>query len=62
MALLLSSVAAVSLLGQSLYGGLRGLVRDPDGRVVASVKILLVDEVWSGSHTPVAKVSTTSTK
>ena len=31
-------------LGQSYYGGLRGVVRDPDGSVIANAKVSLVDQ------------------
>ena len=38
-------------LGQSYYGGLRGVVRDPDGSVIANAKVSLVDQV-TGPQTP----------
>ena len=34
-------------LGQSYYGGLRGVVRDPDGSVIANAKVTLVNQATS---------------
>jgi trimeric autotransporter adhesin len=41
---LAASLTAAIALGQSYYGGLRGVVRDPDGSVIANAKVLLVDQ------------------
>src|SRR4030095_14527498 len=41
---LVAVFAATIALGQSYYGGLRGVVRDPDGGVIANAKVTLVDQ------------------
>ncbi|HEU5092933.1 MAG TPA: carboxypeptidase-like regulatory domain-containing protein, partial [Nitrospira sp.] len=41
---LVAAFATTMALGQSYYGGLRGVVRDPDGSVVANAKVTLVDQ------------------
>src|SRR5262249_4060816 len=35
---------AAIAIGQSYYGGLRGVVRDPDGSVIANTKVTLIDQ------------------
>src|SRR5713226_1051832 len=43
--LLLSAItAATAMFGQTFYGGLRGVVRDPNGSMVAKVKVTLTDQ------------------
>ena len=44
MVLLLMVVTPAALLGQSYYGGLRGIVEDPNGSIVPNVKVSLIDK------------------
>ena len=41
---LVGSMTAILLLGQSFYGGLRGVLRDPNGSSVPKAKVTLIDQ------------------
>jgi hypothetical protein len=56
MVLVFMALTAVSLFSQSYYGGVRGIVRDPNGGVVPNAKVTLTDEA-----TKVARETTTGT-
>ena len=51
-------------LAQSYYGGLRGVVRDPDGSVIADGRCLLLTKppALNALRIPAAKASTTLTR
>src|ERR1019366_8324667 len=49
--LLLFLVAAGSLLGQSFYGSIAGVIRDSRGGVVPNVKVTLIDQLTNLSRT-----------
>ena len=48
---LLAILLAASLAGQSFYGTLRGIVRDPNGSVIPKVKVTLIDQATQISRT-----------
>jgi hypothetical protein len=50
-ALLAALITAGSLLGQSFYGNIHGLLHDPNGLVVPNTKVVLIDELTNLTRT-----------
>src|SRR5690348_16637578 len=52
--LLFGTIGIASLMAQSYYGSLRGLIRDPNGSVVPTTRVTLTDENTNVSRQTIA--------
>ncbi len=51
MALFTASLTQALLFGQSYYGGIRGIIRDPAGAIVPNANVSLIDEATNLTRT-----------